>query len=379
MNSDQRWSVGHRAALVSSYDTLAFVPARRFHDETFRQIIHLHRGGSGLRLHLSNRFGEEPLVVGELRVAAHTGGGSIAVPTDTVVTFGGAKFVTIPAGESVVTDPVNFAPEDDSELAVSLYMPGSTGLATFHPFALQTGYVTSGNTAAEKQTPNADEIGSLFWIAGVDVLGPGAHTPVVVAFGDSLTDGTGTTSGANRRYPDHLSRRLGVPVLNLGISGNRLLRDGAGEAGLTRFQRDALDVPGVSHVIIELGTNDIGLATMDGRPRPEAREIVDGLYALARRARAAGVVPIGATLPPTEGAVYEGFHTAQGDRVRDEVNAWIRGTAEFAAVLDIDAALRDPSRPTRYDPGLDSGDHLHPNDAGAAAMAQAISAAVFAR
>lgn len=201
---------------------------------------------------------------------------------------------------------------------------------------------------------------------------------MIVAFGDSLTEGIGTTAGANRRYPDVLSGRLGSTVLNVGIGGNRLLRDGYGQAGLLRFQRDVLDVPGATHVIIALGTNDIGLATAHDTPQPGAAQLIEGLGSLAQRARAAGLVPVGATLPPTGDTIYPGFHTEAGAKIRVAVNEWVRATADFAGVLDMDLAVRDPARPTHYLPAFDSGDHLHPNDAGAAAFAHQIDLAVFA-
>jgi len=201
--------------------------------------------------------------------------------------------------------------------------------------------------------------------------------PVVVAFGDSLTDGSGTTPGAHRRYPDHLSRRLGVPVLNLGIGGNRLLFNGFGPAGLLRFQPDALSVPGVTHVIVALGINDLGLPPPPGRSRPDADELISGLRTLARLAREAGVVPIGATLPPYAGAASPGYYSEEGDLVRTAVNDWIRTTSEYRACLDIDAAVRDPERPAYIRPDLHCGDGLHPNDAGAEAMAHAVDLGAF--
>ena len=194
--------------------------------------------------------------------------------------------------------------------------------------------------------------------------------PVVVCFGDSLTEGTGTTAGHS--YPDFLARRLGTKVWNAGIAGNRLLQDGFGTSGLTRFAADAIDVPGVTHVVVELGVNDLGMT-----PAPTADQLVEGLTTLARAARAKGVVPIGATLPPTGGTPYEGFDTPDLALARQAVNTWVRSTAEFSGVVDVDRALRDPDRPTHYRVDLDSGDHLHPNDAGAEAIARSIDLEVF--
>jgi lysophospholipase L1-like esterase len=372
-----KWVPRHRAVPVSPRDALASVPGRAFAAQTLRQIVHLHQGGQALRLHLCNQFGQEALEVGELRVALHNGNGRIDPATDTAVTVGNKTSWQLPAGHSTVSDPVELPVAADCELAVSLYVPTASAAAAGHPEALQTSYVTAGNLTAAVEVSQPEEIGSLYWVTGVDALAPNGGEPVVAAFGDSLTDGTGTTNGANRRYPDHLSRRLSASVLNLGISGNRLLRDGFGTAGISRFRRDVLDLSGVTHVIIELGTNDIGLATMHDLPQPGPDEIIAGLTFLARIARAAGVIPIGATLPPTGGTRLLGFYSDEGEAIRVAVNDWARSTSEFHAVLDIDRAVRDPDRTSFYGSDFDSGDHLHPNDNGAAAIAEAIDLDVF--
>ncbi|GAA2831841.1 GDSL-type esterase/lipase family protein [Crossiella cryophila] len=371
------WRPVHRAAIASPYDAFAFAPARRFTDTTLRQIVHLHRGGPTLRLHVDNRFGRTPLEVGELRVARHLGAGRIG--PDALVTAGAAKSFTVAAGERVITDAVALTLPDDVELAISLYLPGTTPWATLHPDAGQISYARQGNSTAVTALFEAEELSSLYWLSGVDALTDSPAEPVVVAFGDSLTDGTGTTPNTNQRYPDHLSRALGLPVLNLGLSGNRLLRDGFGQAGVTRFQRDVLAVPGLTHVIIALGTNDIGLPTMWDQPQPGAAEIIEGLTLLAEAARAAGVLTLAATLPPTSGTVYGEFFTAEGDLIRRAVNRWIRESPLFTGVVDFDAAVRDPGYDLAYRAELDSGDHLHPNDAGAAAMAAAVPLAAFGR
>ncbi|MEO5875484.1 MAG: GDSL-type esterase/lipase family protein [Streptosporangiaceae bacterium] len=339
--------------------------AAEFADQTLRQILHLHRGGSRLRLHLSNLFGKDPLTIGGLRIARHLGGGRVEGGAD----LGG---LVIPVGESVVTEPVDFEIADDSELAVDLHVPGPTGLATYHPYALQTGYLGDGDQRGAQRLPT--KFFSLFWITGVDVVeaDPAGR---IVAFGDSLTDGGGSTHGAHRRFPDELSRRLGRPVLNLGIGGNRLLNDGFGEPGIVRFDRDVLGVPWVSHVLIELGINDLGLPGRLGLPdKPDAARLIAGLTGLAERARAAGIRPILATLPPFRNADFPGYFSEESELTRAEVNTWIRGTG---AVLDIAVALEEPGRAGFLNPEFDCGDHLHPNDRGAHAMAHAIDTDVF--
>ncbi len=375
-----QWVAGHRAAMVSPYDGLSFTkPRGGFTGRTVRQIVHLHRGGPEIRVWFSNQFGSGTLRIGAAWAGLHLGGGRVA-EEQARLTFGGSKTVEIVAGTEVVSDLTCLSVPDDGELAISVHVVEDSGLATNHPESLQTGYLAPGDAAAEPALDLADELTSLYWIKGVDLRResrPGE--PVVAAFGDSLTDGTGTTPGAHQRYPDHLSRRLGLPVLNLGIGGNRLLRNGFGPAGLLRFQQDVLSVTGLTHVIIALGINDLGLPSMLGQPKCSAEEMIAGFTTLARLAREAGVTPLGATLPPYAGATFPGYYSEKGDEIRATVNAWIRTTSEYPAHLDIDAAVRDPDRPTRFHPDLHSGDRRHPHDAGARAMAHAIDLAAFRR
>jgi lysophospholipase L1-like esterase len=371
------WQGAYRAAMTSSYDAFSFTPPQAFDTQTLRQIVHVHFGGSQLRLRISNRFGLTPLAIGGIRVAAHLGAGRIETGDNVAATFAGQPYVTLAAGETRLSDPVPVKVADDSDLAVSMFVDGPTPHASYKALALQTGYVGAGDQLSEAEPVDATETGSLYWLCGVDVFtdrDPG----VIVAFGDSITAGNGTTPDTNNRYPDHLARALGRTVLNLGISANRLLRDGFGNSGVARFERDVLAVEGATHVLIQLGTNDLGQAARYNLPVPSAAELIGGLTALARRARYAGITPILATLPPARHTPYPGYLTDEGETIRVAVNEWVRGTGECQAVLDIDAALRDPQDPTRPRAELDSGDALHPNDAGAAAIVDAIDPAVFA-
>lgn len=203
--------------------------------------------------------------------------------------------------------------------------------------------------------------------------------PVIAAFGDSLTKGDGSTPGTSSAYVDVLARRLGVTVRNRGISGNRLLRDGYGPAGLSRFGEDVLADPDVTHVIVELGVNDIGLAGVEGTPLPSAEAVIDGLGTLTERATAVGLIVIGATLTPNRGTRYEGFFSEEAEGIRKAVNGWIRTASPFAGILDIDRVLRDPDpeRDGRIAPEFDYGDGLHPNNAGHRAIAEAFDDAVL--
>jgi lysophospholipase L1-like esterase len=376
MNS-KIWLPVQRTACVGPQDALTFEPARPFADQTLRQVIHLHRGAPALRIHISNRFGEHELHLDATRAALHLGVGRIEMSTDTPVTFSGNKELNVAPGRTAVSDPIALRIPDDSEIAVSIYLRNPAGPAAHHQSALQTGYIIDGDatTAETLDAGLAEETTSLYWICGVDIEAAETARPLIAVFGDSLTNGDGSTPGAHKRFPDQLARRLGSTVLNLGISGNRLLRDGFGRSGLARFERDVLAVPGVTHVVIELGINDLVHAGAFNQPIPRADELIDGLRTLAHRARATGIVPVAATLTPYRDTVYPKAFSGAGEQVREQLNAWIRGAQEFRAVLDIDALMQDPRRPGFLNPAYDKGDHLHPNDDGHRVIAEAFDPA----
>lgn len=306
----------------------------------------------------------------------------------------------------VVSDPVdlNFPPLSD--LAISLFFPQTAVATTSHRLALQTNYVSAGtgNVTDAAKFPVARTIASWPFLTGVDVAASAAGA-TIVAFGHSTTDGDGSTKDANRRWPDILAERLqggsGRPVelgvLNEGIIGNRLLSDSPrhggnpfgpifGQAGVTRFERDVLAQSAVKHVIVSLGVNDIIFPALPFTPPTEhvtAADLIAGYRRLIARAGKEGIRVIGTTIPPFEGARFPGggfdvaLYTPERERLRQAVNAWIRDSSEFGAVVDYDRILRDPNRPTRLDPAYDSGDHLHVNDAGNAAQANAIPLSLF--
>lgn len=356
------------------------VPAR-FERQTLRQVARLSVGGSRLRVVLSNEEGQSPLLIGAAHVARHAGGSSVVAGSDRALRFGGQAEVRIPPGARVVSDPVDLALPALERVAVSIYLPRPAAPASFHFDARQTAYLVDGDhTAAPTLRPDATTLSSRVFLAGVMV--EGRQPPqAVVALGDSLTDGNGATPDADARWPDALAERLaprGVAVLNAGISGARLLRDGMGRNALARIGRDVLSRPGVRTVIVLLGTNDIGWPGGPFAPQEPAMTVeafAQGYRALAELARAHGVRLVAATLPPFEralqGTPLEGHHSAEKERLRQAVNRWIRG-AGFDAVVDFDRVLRDPAHPSRLAPTFDSGDHLHPNDAGHRAMAAAL-------
>lgn len=377
----ETWTAAFRSAPVSPYEPTLVYSSRGFDDQTVRQIVRVRGGGDRLRVRLSNLYGKEPLTIAGTRIALHATGSATAPGTDTEVTFGGTPDVTIDAGHEAVSDPVGLATTTETDLAISTYLATPCGPATYHPFALRTGYVAAGDATAQPELPHPEEIDPCFHLTGIDVLtSPGRR--VVAAFGDSLTDGVGTTPGANLRYTDQLTRRAAaanMSLINLGIAGNRLLTDVFGESGTARLDRDVLTAPGVTHLILELGLNDICLPAMLGTPRASADGLIDGYTAVAERARRHGLTTVIATLTPFGGAeaISPGFDDAENEELRQRINEWIRTSEEFDAVADLDQALRDPAAPATLAPAYDSGDHVHPGDAGARAIADAIAGALL--
>lgn len=363
-----------------------------FNDRTIRQTVRLSAGGDQLRLRLTNEYGARPLTVGAARVALAANDGAIRPGTERVVTFAGEPSVVIPAGAPFVSDPIDLAVDDLASVSISVYFPENTGACTCHATGMQTAYVSvPGDFTAGTFEP-AETIQARAFLSGVEVRTAAAG--VVVALGDSITDGVGSTPDANRRWPDLLAERLAARrvggrfgVVNHGISGNRVLSDGAGQSALARFDRDVLSVPGTTHVIVFEGVNDLGLAfgrfegpfaaMRDAMPPGvpvSAETMIAGYRQLIARAHAKGLRIYGATIAPYEGAAY---FSAEGEAARQAVNAWIRESGEFDAVLDFDAVLRDPAQPAKMAEGLHSGDNLHGSDAGYEAVAASIDLRLF--
>jgi lysophospholipase L1-like esterase len=350
---------------------------------TIRQFVRLSAGGPALRVRFSNETGTRPLVIGAAGIARPgPAPGSIDAVTSHALTFGGAAAITVPPGRAALSDPVALAVPPLTTLAVSLYLPRPTGPTVIHRDGEQTAYLSNrGDATAVATLPAARPSTMRFILSGIEVSASGG---TLVAFGDSITDGTHSGIDANRRWPDRLAERLvhagGQPigVVNAGISGNRLLHDTPGTmygpSALARFDRDALSVPGIRWVVILEGINDIGHSGDSNRTdrAATADQIVAGLQQLVARARSHGVKAFCATLTPFEGTGLGGYYTPRGEAKRQAVNAWIRDGRGCDGVIDFDAVLRDPARPARLRPAFDSGDHLHPNAAGYAAMAAAV-------
>lgn len=365
------WQASPHAAWAAQEFALPTGVPAALERQTVHETARISVGGRRVRVVLSNRYGAQPILIGEASVA-RTGGAPL------ILTFGGQRSVTIPPGAPMVSDAIDMPVAALEKLAVSVYLPQHTPLATFHWGAQQTGAIANGNVTASVALPSAQQLHGRALLSGiwVDATAP---TPAVVAFGDSITDGNGSTPDADRRWPDYLAARLaasGVGVVNAGISGARLLGDRMSANAAARFEQDVLAQPGVHTAIVLLGINDIGWPQSIFAPQeaPMTAERMIAVYRqLIAQAHARKVRIIGATLLPFEGTGIEGYYTPAKDAVRRQVNQWIRESGEFDAVADTEALLRDPARPARMQPRYDSGDHLHPGDAGYEAMAAGLA------
>lgn len=358
---------------------------RLFSSVTMREIVHISAGGEQIRLRFTNEFGVDPLTVTDAHVALSAGGSSIQPGSDHAVTFGGAASVNIPPGAAIFSDPVALNVAPLSNLAVSFYLPPQIMRAeTFHSFADQDNYVADGDSSAASDLSQPTTFASWYFFDGVDVA-PVGGSRAIVTLGDSITDGAHSTRNANLRWPDVLAARLNqdpnlshVAVLNEGIGGNRIVNEGYGPSAVSRVDRDVLAQSGVRYVIVLEGINDIGRLAHVYVPwdAVTAPQLEWGLKQIADQAHEHGLKIIGATLTPYGGA---GYSSTVGEQVREAVNDWIRTSGVFDGVVDFDKITRDPQNPTRFNPAYDSGDHLHPNDAGYKAMGEGIDLTLFAK
>jgi lysophospholipase L1-like esterase len=378
------------------------VPIVIFENQTLRQTVHTSIAGSAVRIRLSNEFGTEPLVIGEVHVARRAPGApatEIVPGTDRRVNFSGKSSIVIHPGAPALSDPVPLAVPALSDLAISIFFPERTRATTLHSLAFQQNHAAPGNLTGAIRLP-ADARVNTQWnfLSAVSVLST-AQASAVVAFGDSITDGDLTTHNANRRWPDVLARRLHAAgmrhlgVLNKGIAAGRLLRNGAtipgtpgegfgprfGQGALGRFDRDVLSQPGVRYVIVMIGINDIGIPGVIG-PASEAvtaDDMIAGYRQVIARSREHGLTVIGGTLLPMGGSTIPGYDTPGNEAIRQAVNTWIRTSGEYDAVIDFDQAIRDPAQPSRMLPAYDCGDGLHPNDAGMQVMGDLVPLRLF--
>src|SRR5690242_20305989 len=360
--------------------------AAGFNNHTLRLNPRISLGGERVRVRISNAYGNRPLTIGAAHIALRDKGPVIVAGSDRKLSFGGNGGAVIAPGAVLFSDPVDLSVPALADLAVSFHLPGEV-LANFTitgRYARQTNYISPrGNFAAETVMSVGNLTDQWFFLCGVDVLAS-SEVAGIVALGDSLTDGNISTIDAFCRWPDQLARRLAakggrpVGVMNNGLGGNRILHDIRGDSGLRRFDRDVLVQPGVTHVIVMLGTNDLRNRWAKPEEEVTAEQMIAGLKQMALRAHGRGIRIFGATLTPFENETFlVGAWTPAREAVRLAVNAWIREGAAFDAVVDFDAALRDPAHPARMLPIYDCGDHLHPSDLGYNAMGDAIDLALF--
>ena len=375
--NNKNWIAAWTASLQAPYED--GISLEGFQDQTLRFIIQPHIDGTKMRVRLSNLFGSEPLKMDGVHVAMSENSAENIPGTQKQLTFEGKRKVTIPKGERVYSDPIDFEVSSDESLAVSIYVKNPTGPASWHPRSAQTSYFAPGNQASSADG-SAFEEGeeAWFWLDGIDVIPDSKVEGAIAVVGSSIANGNYSTMNANRRWPDYLAKRFneentGVKfsVLNAGISANQLLNSppGKGEHVLARMNRDVFSHSGIRAVILHAGLNDIR-----HHPEYDAEKIIIRMQETIQNVHEEGLKIYGATLTPYKGS---GMYDPEGEVVRREVNGWIRSSDQFDGVIDFDKALRDPDEPGRFLPAYDSGDHLHPNDKGYEKMADVIDLSMF--
>ena len=357
-------------------------PIANFSDQTIRMTVRTSLGGSRLRVQFSNTYGTAPLELGAAHIALHGAESAIVPGSDRALTFNGKPAVSIPPGALVLSDPVNLQVPNLADLAVSIYIPGDSGLPTMHATGLHTTYIAKGDATTAASLTDTTTRASWYYLSAIDVAAP-ADAATIVAFGDSITDGATSTVDTNSSWPSFLAQRLLAnsatahwAIVNEGISGNRLLHDGAGVSALARFDSDVLAQPGVKWMTVMLGINDIGFGMRQPSESVTADQVIGALRQIVDRAHTHGIKVLGCTLTPYEGAAY---YSEAGEPEREAVNQWIRTSGAFDAVVDFEAVVRDKSNPKQIRPDFNIRDHLHPNDAGYKAMAEAINLSLFSR
>ena len=354
--------------------------ARGFNGQTVRMMVRTSIGGRRLRIKLENAFGNAPVTIGAAHIALRSKDSAIVEGSDRALAFDGRPGCTLQPGVVLLSDPVDLSISPLADLAVSLYFPGETGPPTNHSTALHTTYVSSGDATGSASLADATTTQSYYWLAAIDVDAP-ASAGAIVTFGDSITDGARSTTETNHSWPALLAARLAAKketadlgIANEGIGGNRVLHDGAGASALARLDRDVFSQSGVKWLMVLEGINDIGVGSTNPDEPVTAEQLIAGHRQIIEQAHAHGIRVIGCTLTPYEGA---GYQRPVGEEIRQALNHWIRSGGAYDAVVDFEAAVRDPQNKNHIRAEFDPGDHLHPNDAGYQAMADAVDLSLF--
>jgi lysophospholipase L1-like esterase len=369
---------------------VATVPAPS--NQTVRETERISLGGNWLRVRLSNEFNPAAITVGEAHIALAGLVGSIVPNSDRQLTFGGQSSITIPPNAAVYSDPVHLAVPTLGSVAVSLFLPANAGMVTIHPAAIDTAYITNGNTAASSSPGGAVKSGMRYMLSEIQVLAD-EDASAIATLGDSITEGVGSTTDESHRWPDFLADRLAAAhgigprgVNNAGIGGNRVLNDNPpnpffsfGQGALARLDRDVLAQAGVKYLIILEGVNDLGLPGLVNVPQQtiSADQLIGAYRQIIARAHARGIKVIGGTITPFAGATEPNYWTPTGEAIREAANNFILKSGEFDGTIDFAAAIADPRKPTFMATQFSSGDGLHPNDAGYEAMAKVIDLRLF--
>jgi lysophospholipase L1-like esterase len=351
-----------------------------FDNQTVRMIARVSMPGKRLRVKLENAFGSAPVKIGAAHVALREKDSAIVTSSDRALAFNGQPGITIGPGAVIVSDPVDLDVPALADLAVSLYFPGETGPPTIHSTGLHNAYTVEGDATAKASLEGGHTTQSYYYLAAIDVMAP-ANAFAIVPYGDSITDGARSSNESNHSWPALLAARLAarkdtshIGVANMGIGGNRVLRDGSGVSAVARFDRDVLSQSGVKWVMLLEGINDIGREASQPAETVEASDVIGGYKQIIDQAHTHGLKIAGCTLTPYGGAGYQRDH---GEAVREAVNQWIRTSGAFDAVVDFEKATQDSADPKKIRADFDPGDHLHPNDAGYQSMADAIDLAIF--
>jgi lysophospholipase L1-like esterase len=382
---DGKHWVGTWAASPQSVDPFTPASPASFNGQTIRQIVHTSTGGEKVRVRFTNEFGAQALTIGAAHIALQSTGSSTVAGTDRVLTFAGQGSVSIPKGAPMLSDPVDLAIPPLGNVAITIYLPNATDNTTFHALGRQTTYISGpGDFTGASAFPTATTTQSWYALSALELLAE-QRSLAVVTLGDSITDGFASTVDANRRWPNILAERLqasrrsaDVAVMDHGISGNRVLHDTIGPNALSRLDRDVIAASGVRYVTLLEGINDIGFSGFIPTEEVSADAIIAGYRQIIARVHAQGLLIYGCTLTPF-GGLGAPYETPAGEAKRQAVNQWIRTGKGFDAVIDFDQTVRDPANPTHILPAFDSGDHLHPNDAGYRAMAESIDLRLFLR